>query len=373
MSLKKRKDSDNCDLPKLSQSSIDLLKELEEVAKDVGNDNSSKEIPDKMTFLNLMGGISACRKMPGIPNHMGYEDIYKCEDEGNAEMVRKSLKEMFGIEDMESLMNCLNDYDCDNQFRDFYSFWREHPVFDIKRLHPDAKIMFTTCMDFASQLYPFTKSKGFYAWDVNEQIGLCRRAFACGIISEDEFSEQLENYYYRVSGFFDNWGEYAMSCVCGAAYWMYTASRYSIEEAEQFLELNQKLALELLKDDGAWGRYGWLSLSNKKYVLSASEMLQLIPEDFEGAQGCFISDRITVDGMKIGYMYREEGDDEYPDSGWRFMAGDEDQEYMDNSDNIGVYHLNTACNLDMDIIPFLTQPPYVAYIRDENGRFVKDE
>lgn len=373
MGLKRRKSSDNTDLPKLSQECIDMLKELEEAANATGKANDSKPVPDKMTFLNLLGGISACRKMPGIPEHMGYEGIYKCEDESNAEMVKESLKEMFKIEDMESLVSCLDSYNGDEQFRDFYSFWRELPVFDIESLNPNAKIVFTRFMDFASQLYPFTKSKGFLAWDTNEKVGLCRRAFACGIISEEEFMELLEDYFYKVSSFFDNWGEYAISCVCGAAYWMYTASSYNMEETEDFLKLNYSLAMELLKEDSAWGRYGWLHTSEKKYAFSASEMLHLIPDDFEGACGCFISDRVTVDGMKIGYMYREEPDENMPDSGWRFMAGDEDDEYISNYENVGIYHINTACNCDMDIIPFLTQEPYVAYIRDENGRFVKDE
>lgn len=373
MSLKRKSVNGNFELPKLSQESIDLLKELEEAANAIGNDVSDKPIPDKMTFLNLMGGISACRKMQGIPKHMGYEGIYKCEDEKSAGLVKKSLKDMFDIEDMDSLINCLDEYDCDAQFRDFYSLWREHPVFNVEELNPGAKKMFTTCMDFAKQLYPFTKSKGFYAWDVNEQIGMCRRAYACGIISEDEFLELLDDYYYKVSSFFDNWGEYAISCVCGAAYWMYISSRYSIEEAEDFLKLNQGIALELLKDDAAWSRYGWLKLADKKYAIPTSEILQLLPMNFEGPVGCFMTDRIVVDGMKIGYMYREEGESDVPDSGWRFLAGDEDDEYMNNPDNMDVYHLNSACNYDMDIIPFLNEKPYVAYVRDEDGRFVKDE
>ena len=33
--------------------------------------------------------------------------------------------------------------------------------------------------------------------------------------------------------------------------------------------------------------------------------------------GCFATNRITVDGKKVGYMYREEPDTSFPDSGWR--------------------------------------------------------
>ena len=39
----------------------------------------------------------------------------------------------------------------------------------------------------------------------------------------------------------------------------------------------------------------------KKFRLSASEIKQLVPDDLGG---CFITDRVTVDGLKIGYMYQ---------------------------------------------------------------------
>ena len=62
-----------------------------------------------------------------------------------------------------------------------------------------------------------------------------------------------------------------------------------------------------------------------------------------------------VDGAKVGYMYREQPDKSL-DSGWRFFAGDESQEYADNPDNFGIYKLNTVCNYDQTIIPFLDAP-----------------
>ena len=70
---------------------------------------------------------------------------------------------------------------------------------------------------------------------------------------------------------------------------------------------------------------------------------------------CMATDRIMVDGSPIGYMQREN-----PvaggDSGWRFFAGDEDDEYMSNDDNHGVYDLNTVVNYDTSVIPFLDAP-----------------
>jgi hypothetical protein len=103
----------------------------------------------------------------------------------------------------------------------------------------------------------------------------------------------------------------------------------------------------------------------KKFKLSAKQIVELAP----GYGGCFATDKITVDGMPVGYMYREVGDFE-EDGGWRFLAGCESQEYMDDANNLGLYDVNTIANYDPDIIPFLDAPEGSAFARDSSGQFV---
>ena len=91
----------------------------------------------------------------------------------------------------------------------------------------------------------------------------------------------------------------------------------------------------------------------------------------DGNCGCIASNRITVDGMKVGYMYREMNDSAFPDSGWNFFAGDEDEEYTNDPDNFHVFDLNTICNYDNSIIELLDSPYGSAYIR-VNGKLVPD-
>lgn len=95
--------------------------------------------------------------------------------------------------------------------------------------------------------------------------------------------------------------------------------------------------------------------------------------DEPNGEGCIVSDRITKEGWKVGYMYRDEPASGYPDSGWRFYKGDEDGEYSNNSDNHSVFALNTICNYDPDIIPYLHSPIGTYLIRTENGVFIKDD
>lgn len=113
-----------------------------------------------------------------------------------------------------------------------------------------------------------------------------------------------------------------------------------------------------------------MSKAPKHYLFNASEIKRLINSE----EGCIATDRITVDGCKVGFMYREEPyQNGNPDSGWRFMAGDEDEEYMNNPDNHSIYQVNTICNYDPEIIPFLSSEPGTAYIRDENDILILDQ
>ena len=111
---------------------------------------------------------------------------------------------------------------------------------------------------------------------------------------------------------------------------------------------------------------------NRNYHVKAEDVKDLLP-GWEGADGCIATNRITVEGYKVGYCYREKPDGGW-DSGWRFTAGDESEAYMDDPNNAGIYKLNTICNDDPDIIPLLNTSAPCAFERDENGVFqqIKD-
>ena len=113
-------------------------------------------------------------------------------------------------------------------------------------------------------------------------------------------------------------------------------------------------------------------MSRKKWAKSADEMKELLT-NWDGPDGCIATDRITVDGSPVGFMYREEPNSDVPDSGWRFTAGDEDDEYMDDPEKSGIFTLNTICNYDPDILPYLNAPYGTAYFRNDDGAFEIDE
>ena len=85
-----------------------------------------------------------------------------------------------------------------------------------------------------------------------------------------------------------------------------------------------------------------------KFKLKPEEIKDLItPMGY-----CLVSDKITVDGMKVGFMYREKPEDK-DDSGWRFLSGTETEEYMDDENNTMIFDVNVVANYDAAIIPYL--------------------
>jgi hypothetical protein len=97
-----------------------------------------------------------------------------------------------------------------------------------------------------------------------------------------------------------------------------------------------------------------------------AKVFRLSPDDIRllatNRGGCIASDRITVDGELVGYMYRDKPNNEL-DSGWRFLAGDENAEYMAERTNHAVYDVNTIANYDPMIIPLLEAEEGAAFER----------
>lgn len=105
----------------------------------------------------------------------------------------------------------------------------------------------------------------------------------------------------------------------------------------------------------------------KRFRLPEEKIRKLVPKMGK----CFATDMITVEGKDVGWMCRVEPVTQ-DDSGWRFLSGGESNDYLDDPDNHGIYEVNTICNYDRSIIPFLHAPPGTTYERDPGtGVFVK--
>lgn len=91
-------------------------------------------------------------------------------------------------------------------------------------------------------------------------------------------------------------------------------------------------------------------MAEKKFGIKQEDLKQVVNDN----RGCVVTDKITVEGLKIGFMYREKPDEDIEnDSGWRFFSGTEDQDYVDDYANSEILTINTVANYDPAILPYL--------------------
>ena len=120
------------------------------------------------------------------------------------------------------------------------------------------------------------------------------------------------------------------------------------------------------------GLFDKLKKKNKDEFLKI-DVKPLIDWNEPNGEGCIASDMITKEGWKVGYMFRDEPLDNQPDSGWHFFKGDESEAYSNDASNFHAFALNTICNYDQDIIPYLNLPVGTHLIRTAGGKFIEDD
>ena len=120
--------------------------------------------------------------------------------------------------------------------------------------------------------------------------------------------------------------------------------------------------------DRDWALETWRSLRYARSEPKTTQPARVFPADIKplklGLGACLATKRITVERLPVRWMYREEPD-HTDDSGWRFFSGvGEDDDYLSNPENAGVYDVNTIANFDSSILPFLDAPVGAAFERD---------
>ena len=102
---------------------------------------------------------------------------------------------------------------------------------------------------------------------------------------------------------------------------------------------------------------------NDMYAMLGMELNEEINPMRKAIGYALASKCLVENNMKVRFMYREEPDDT-SDSGWRFFSGDESDEYINNSENIGIYSIETISKIDPDIIPLLSNDTGTAFERE---------
>ncbi len=96
-------------------------------------------------------------------------------------------------------------------------------------------------------------------------------------------------------------------------------------------------------------------------------------EYFNGSERCAASKNILYDGERVGYMRRFDFSDENMakanDSGWIFISESEIANHAVDPTSIEICSLNTICNIDVQIIPYLQMPYETVIVRNRSGNF----
>lgn len=350
----------------MSQKKVTYIKLVHQLEKKMKNKRIDGKMPIKQEeFAILLSGISS------ILN--GY-DLMQLEvgDGIDRNMLKKHLQDQFQISDKESAIQAIQSFLNDNtqwQYEQFLGFWKQDPQIDLEELDETAKMFFETCKIFAKQFYPILQERGFAGFDYGESIRMIRECYAVNLLDQEMAERMLYDVSNRAFRQFDSWEEYAISYLCGGCYFMFRKSAmnnaYANMMFQNILQAIEKLFFETRWN--LWNRYSWLE--GKKYFPNLKEVTRYT----ESNLGCFVSDRVSIDLEAIGYMVKEEPSKDNPDSGWRIFAGDESQEYIDDLDHTQVFSLNTICNYDPDILPFLDDPIGTIVVRNEAGTLVREE
>lgn len=324
-------------------------------------------------FLALLAGVPALRKTPGLPgpSESGpdfFTALPLCASEEDAAACREHLKSAYGVTDKESLLAfCGGHFRCHDAYLEFESIWERRSVFNPVPFSRDALSFFLSARDFSAQFYPLMGHQGYLAWDVSERLGLLRLGLACGLLGREEFDRLAEESIVQVQ-IFTCWEEYAASLVCGALFWDFRQGM-PLPKLKDAQRLWLDLVRTLLANDAAWDSGSWYEPERKKaYRLWPSEMRMYLP-DWDGPNGCLVTDRILVDGCKVGWCCREDPETDFPDSGWRFFSGDESEDYIADIGHMEVCDLNSVCNYDPGIVSLLSAPHHSAFVRGEDGKF----
>ncbi len=239
-----------------------LAPQVEWMAKQYRGSLPERKPCGRDEFIALLAGIAALRKTPGIPGPKEsgpsyFTSLPKCASPEDASACRAHLKQVFGIADRASLLDfCKKEFNCNNQYLDFVGVWEEgHPSFPMEALSENGRKFFTVARDFSAQFYPIVGHQGYLAWDIGERVGHLRNGYACGLLSRGEFDELAEPLLAQARTF-DNWGDYAVSLVCGGVYWDFRHGG-KMEELSKGLGLWMKLTSMLLDDEAAWGSGLW--------------------------------------------------------------------------------------------------------------------
>ena len=285
--------------------------------------------------------------------------------------------ESFGIVDEESAMMVISRA-CGRgahwQYVQFSMYDQGNFEVELDKMSAAGRDSFVKCHDFTAQFKNILGRTGYFGWDIALAVHLIREGVYLDYYNEASAREMLGDIMKPLLKTFTNWTDFAVSFIAGGTYMAYKNSGFDEEEARKSFDSLLKKVDQLFNDEkvNVWKVYSWYTKKDYFPMLDKNNLEPLIKGQL-GQRGCFVSDRVSVDGVLPCMIYREMPFTNFPDSGWRFFAGDESREYSRDRNNSNIFTLNVIANYDPTIIPLLDAEIGTVYIRKEGGEFIKSK
>ncbi len=276
----------------------------------------------------------------------------------------------FGIRDSESAKQSIGTA----SFRGAHWQYAQFDMYDKNadfraqmETRPGAKAKFLKSKEFSDQFKAIVGDPGYIAYDMAFGVDLMRESVFCDYFDEMECRKMMDDLMKPLISSFKSWADFAVSFIAGGTYLAYKNSDFNLKEAESTFDTLTDYVKRLFKDDNAnvWKHYNFYKKKEYFPMLDKDNLKHLVNSE----QACIVSDRISIDGALPCRMYREEPFKNFPDSGWRFFAGDESREYIADRENTNIFPLNVLANFDETIIKILDSEVNSAYVRKGDSDF----
>ena len=209
-------------------------------------ENSKTEVNDHVfqLFLGFHQSIWPLRAdnlSLGFPNSnifLGFDDYFAKLTGEQQENAKSFLKEAYHITDRESFFECIRsnqNLNMNGYISDTIAYLNDNSCFDISKLDEDEKLYFLATAEFVKTFIDYLPSAGVIAWDLSEQIGLTRIAFACDIISKEDYCHSMNALTDVLKSSLSSFEEYARSFTFGSALLMFKVKSMNITKSTDFM------------------------------------------------------------------------------------------------------------------------------------------
>lgn len=196
-----------------------------------------KKEPDYEEFVYMLAFLPCIRKVPVLDKPpVGFDELFFKYDDEEKEAVLKWLKDQFDVYDKESLKEIFaNDYDNNRYFLDVRDYLNGTPSFDINELNEHGRFAFESSVSYIKQMIEYIPDGGLAAWDLSERIGMARHLYACGKLTNSEYTSCIIAMTDEAQRLFSSWEEYLTSLILGSGYFLYSVNDFNVTDSIDFM------------------------------------------------------------------------------------------------------------------------------------------